>query len=163
MAESTIVKTKRDGTITIKDQSGANSLIMAYEEGNFTLNIPGPAVQLFLDRGEIGSTPSIRFGDEAPMSGSFSGYLRDVYDATYATLFGILTDQPPAGWTPTMGATSEVKTWQVVYTIEGTNHGDSADHTITMNHCRLTGSLTEGYPINLACNFTAYDVFPTTV
>lgn len=159
MPESTIVKTKRDGLIEILDSSSSVIYTVAFEEGNFNLTIPGPAVQMFLDRGVIGTTPSLRFGDDAPMTGSFSAYLRDIYDAGYNTLMGIMTDQVITG-TPSLGATAEVKTWKIRWTFEGTNHGDSADHTILLDHCRLTGSIAEGVPALLTCNITAYDLYP---
>lgn len=159
MPYSTIVKTKRDGLIEILDGTDTVIYTVAFEEGNFSLTMPGPAVQMFLDRGQIGSTPSLRFGDDAPMTGSFSAYLRDIYDAGYNTLVGIMTDQVITG-TPTLGASAEVKTWKIRWTIEGTNHGDGADHTITLGHCRVTGSIAEGVPALITCNFTAYKLYP---
>ena len=70
MAYSTIVKTKRDGTLVITD--GTNSVTVAYEAGDLSLDIPGPTVNLFLDRGQFGSTPSIRYGDDQPITGTFT-------------------------------------------------------------------------------------------
>lgn len=160
MPESTIIKTKQDGLVEILDGTSTVIYTVAYEEGNFNLTVPGYSVQMILDRGRIGSTPSLRRGDDAPMTGSFSANLRDIYDAGYNTLMGIMTDNVVTG-TPTLGSTADVKTWHLRITFEGTNHGDSADHTVTCNHCRITGSVAEGDPTVLTCNFTSYALYPT--
>ena len=160
MAESLIVKTIRDGTLAILDGSDATIYTVAYENGDFNLTIPGKVTNAFLDRNSFGSTPSVRFGADQPMTGTFSAHFRDVYDATYNTLIGLACDQVITG-TGTLGATGEVKLWKMKWTIEGTDHNDSADHTITCSHCRFTVALTDGDPNNIAMSFTSYQVYPT--
>ena len=163
MAISTIVKTKRDGTLAIKDgASSPDTFTIAYEAGDLSITIPGPATNAYLDRGVLGATPSVRYGDEQPITGSFTAYLRDLSDGAYVTLAGILSQSgSAASWESTLGANAEVFAVQLVYTIEGTDHGDSADHTITLNHCVLNGSISEGDPSTISINFTSYDSLPT--
>ena len=164
MAISTIVKNKRDGTLVLTDNAAAKSLTIAYEAGDFTLNVPGYSVSHYPDRGAIGSPPSIRHVDDQPMTGTFTAYMRDISDATYATLEEIILG--PSGyvgsnWVSTMGANGEVFTVTATWTIEGTNHGDSADHTVACNYVYMTGSLSDGDPNMINITFTAYDLFPT--
>jgi hypothetical protein len=161
MAESTIVKTLQDGTLKISDNAGANSYTISYESGDFSLDVPGIASQNFLDRGQFGSTPSVRNGDDQPMTGSFTFHQRDIGDATDVTTPEFFLNDLPAAWVGTLGANGEHLLLTLLWTIEGTNHGDGADHTITCNFCRITGSLSEGYPNTGSISFTSFDVYPT--
>lgn len=163
MPESTIVKTKRDGTITFSDLGGANTYTVSYEAGDFSLTIPGTTVNNFLDRGRITAPPAIRYGDDQALTGSFSGYLRDAADATYATLTEILTQSGEVGasWTSTMGANGEVFTLKIVWTISGLIHGDPSDHVLEFDYCYVTGSLTEGDPNVVNIDFTSFVTLPT--
>ena len=163
MPISTIVKTKRDGTLTILDNADANSLVVAFEAGDFALTIPGIQEQVFLDRGEFTATPALRDGDDQPMTGTFTAYLRDISDAAFATLEEIITNTGfvSSTWVSTLGANAETRVFTFRWDIEGTDHGDASDHRITCNFCKFTGSLTEGVPSTISGAFTAYDVFPT--
>ena len=166
MAESTIVRTKRDGIIAITD--GTRTYTVAYEPGNFTADIPDVAVNLFLDRGVIGTTPSIRKGDEAPMSGSFSAYMRDILDTagspTYVTLLDlclILSGEYAATtWVSTIGASSDVTTWTLTWLVDGTFAGES-DKTMTFTFTVLRAKISEGDPNMIEVSWTSYQKHPT--
>ena len=163
MAESTVCKTNRDGTITIADLAGTNSYTIAFEAGDFTADTPGAEILLFLDRGEIGATPCVRKGDEATQSGGFTAYMRDVTDAATETAMDFIhqTGFVGASWVSTLGATAEVETVSVLVTIAGTVHGDGADHTVLYNHCRLKGSWNEAQPNIISFTWTSYELYPT--
>ena len=164
MAISTVVKTKRDGTIKIEDGT-TNDLTVAFETGDFNLTIPGAAVVANLDRGAFGGTPSLRYSDDQAMTATFTAYLRDLSDASYATLEEIILQSGDVGtnWVSTLGADAEVLTFNVVFTIEGTDHGDASDHTLTLPHCVITGSLAEGDPDTVSISITSYANFPTAI
>jgi hypothetical protein len=53
MAESTIVKVPRDGTIVLKDNGGANSYTVAYEDGNVSFGRQKAERIVIRDRGSI--------------------------------------------------------------------------------------------------------------
>ena len=162
MAESTIVKTKRDGTISFADLGASNTYTVAYEAGDLTIDIPGPTVTNSLDRGIMGATPSLRYGDDQPMTGSFTAQLRDISDATDQTLFELIAKSGAiGGWTSTLGANAEVAAVTLTFQIEGTDHGDAADHTVVCNHCVVTGGISEGDPSTISISFTSYDLYPT--
>lgn len=164
MAESTIVKTKRDGTITFRDGTTptAEEYTIAFEAGDLNIAIAGRTVNLFLDRGVMTDPPSIRFGDDQPMSGTFTAQLRDLNDAAVATLTDFLTNTGffATDWVSRGGPNAEVKTVQIIWTIAGLDHGDPADHTISADHCYLTGSIADGDPVTLSVAFTSFDLFP---
>jgi len=163
MAESTIVKTKRDGTLTFSDNGAASSYIVAFEAGDLSITVAGRTVSLYLDRGVMSDPPAIRYGDDQPMSGSFTCQLRDATDAATETILDILTQggHVASTWVSTGGANAEVFTVDLTWTIEGTDHGDAADHTIVLKHCYVTGSVADGDPGTVSVTFTSYDLYPT--
>ena len=164
MAESTIRKNKRDFTVVLSDNATAHSYTIAFEPGDIAINVPGTTVSLALDRGRITSPPSIRYVDDQPHTITLSAYLRDISDASYATITEFIAG--PSGyvgttWVSTMGANGEVPTWTVTITVEGTDHGDAADHTWVSNYCYVTGSIGDGDPATVSLSITSYDVYPT--
>lgn len=165
MPESTIVKTKRDGTITLRDGTSPTPLeyVVAFEAGDLNVAIPGRTVNLFLDRGVMTDPPAIRYGDDQPMTGSFTAQLREVTDASVSTLVDVLTQSGyfASDWVSRGGANAEVKTVQITWDIEGTDLGDASDHQIVCDHCYVTGSVADGDPVTISVSFTAYDLYPT--
>jgi hypothetical protein len=161
MALSTIVKTLRDGTLTISDNADSNSVVVAFETGDFSLTIPGPAVNMFLDRNRITSPPSLRYGADQPMTGTFTAYLRSLDETGADVLEQLVLLGIPDGWVSTMGASGEVKTVTLEWGIEGSDHGDDNDYSLTCNHCAVSGSITEGDPTTVSFAFTSHDLYPT--
>jgi len=151
MAESSVVKVKRDGTITLLDGAGTpKTYTVSAEPGDFSMDVPAETRNDFLDRGRL--VGSVRYGDDQPVTGSFSVYFRGGTsdDGAAAALIDILNGDAfsygTAAWTSTLGANAEVKTVDIVLTIEGTNHGDAADHVITIPDCSLQYDFAEGDP-----------------
>lgn len=163
MAESVIVKHLRDGTLTYK--VGANSYTFAYEQGNFQLQVPGPTVALYLDRGRITDPPSIRYNEDQPMNGSFSVYFRDLSDPNYVTAMELVlkAGQYASLWGTSMGANGEVKTGTLTWEVAGASHGDAANHAMDLPYCTLSGGAADGNPNLVTMNFTSYAVYPSSV
>ena len=143
MPASTIVKTKRDGTLTFTDNL-ANSLTVEYEAGDFSMSVPGPSVSDTLDRGVM--TGALRYTDDAPITATFTAFLRDISDASWATLSEIIMQSGDVGsnWESTLGPNSEVFTLDLLWTVAGSSHGDPNDHTVGLGRCVVNGSLSEG-------------------
>lgn len=166
MAESTIIRVKRDGQILLADSGAAHTYTVAYEPGDFNYAVPDYTIVNMLDRGEIGTTPSIRIGDEQPMTGGFSAYMRDLGDTAnaYATLLDIahryLTRYVTTNWVSTMGSSSDVFTITIQLTIDGSFCGE-ADKTLSFPFCVFRANGAEGDPNTVACTFTSYAVRPT--
>jgi hypothetical protein len=160
MAVSTVVKTNRDGTLTVKDGTGTPlELVIAFESGDLSFTVPGPTVNAHLDRGELGATPSLRYGDDQPCTGSFSAHLRHPTDATDEVLMDLITQSGQIGtnWVSTLGATAEVQAYTFVFDIA---HA-SETYSVTFNHVVFTGTVSEGNPSTIQINWTAYDLYPT--
>ena len=166
MAESTVVRTKRDWLIEITD--GTNTYTIAYEAGDFKYDVPRYAVNNFLDRGEIGPTPSLRKGDDQPMTLGWSTYLRDLGDTAepeaYQTLLDLLSfytgGYTDDNWTSTLGSNSDVETWTVNATCDGTAFGE-ADKTLQFPFTSLRGSVANGDPDTITVAGTSYRTQPT--
>lgn len=160
-----MVKTKRDGAIIAADNSGfggANVATLEKEPGDFSMSAPQEARNNFLDRGRLVS--SVRYGDDQPLTGSFSFYFRDTTDAGEATWFDILNQSGyvAANWVSTLGANAEVFATDLRYTIEGSDHGDGADHSITITDTSYDYSLADGDPTTASVNWQSHtDVRPT--
>ena len=165
MAESLIVKNKRDGTLTLFDFGSVNSLIIPFRVGDLSIAVPTPTINNYLDRGRITSPPSIRYVDDQPISGSFTAYLRDLEDAAYACLFDLLTTRGggASSWVSRMGSTGEVFAVMARWDIAGTVHGDPSNHRIELDYVCMNGTVSEGDPSQIAVNFTSFALNPTTV
>lgn len=146
MAESTVVKVRRDGTISIKDGAGSPlTYTVAYENGDFAFGVDKEGRIVIRDRGAI---VGLRKGDDPVNSLSFSVHFRAMaITGTNATLLDVI--HRTGAWaaaTSTGGTGYEQFLVDVVMTIEGTDLGDSADHTATFTKVLLTYDFKEGDP-----------------
>jgi|TARA_R110002110_G_scaffold16328_1_gene71036 hypothetical protein len=162
MAHSTVLKNFRDGTLVVADGAALTHTVL-YEEGNFSASglVSGQKeVAAYMSRGDLAS---LRHTNQTFPSGSFTIHLADVSDATDSTLIDALTKQ--GSWsaaTSTLGASAEVYAVSLALTIEGTNHGDSADHSITMDDCHCSVDVAEGDPSSVSVSFTCYGTVTLT-
>jgi len=155
---SSVVKNFTDGTIKVEDGAGSPaSYTCTFDEGN--LSISGLAQQLnevatYESRGTL---KSVRHTARSYPSGSFSLMLTDVSDGSDSTLIDFLMKQGShSGLVSTLGANADVYAVKVTLTVEGTDHGDSADHTLVMDDCHCMVDLAEGDPNTVTVNFTVY-------
>ena len=83
MAYSVVPKTRRDGEIELIDGTGpAVTLIVSYEEGNLSIDVPSAYSTLMTrDRGDISS---VRKQEQNVITGSFSFNLRQFTDTGLA-------------------------------------------------------------------------------
>ena len=137
---------------------------MKYEPGDFNYSVPGVAVDNYLDRGEIGSAPSLRDGDDAAMSLGFSAYLRDLGSSTYATLLDIAHRYAGqyvlTNWVSTLGsATGLPFTITITLTINGATLGES-DKSVSFPFCVFRANGKEGSPNTVDCSATSWAVKP---
>lgn len=139
----------KDGTIVITD-GAALSFTVIYEDGD--LQVTGlmssqMETQVFKDRGipysarETERTEAIEF--------SFTCHaMAIVGDNTTATIGDIVLRQKvwSAYTSTTPAANGDAKTVQVAFTGERTDLGATADTTLTLKYCRLSGDFGEGLP-----------------
>ena len=160
MAYSTIVKTKRDGVLTLKDGTGTPvTLEISYEEGNVTFDTPKAAQSVIRDRGAI---VNVRKGDDEPSAtGSFSAYFRQFTDASEAgDILDFINKTGNYSSNVSTGSTGtpyvEFYCIDIEYICDSSLSGDADDHIATLSKCVCTASFTEGDPSSFTINFTCY-------
>jgi len=160
MAASTQVEVKHftDGTITLKDGTGTpRELVCAFSVGDYTLSGSKHTMRETIAYQARGVLNTLRKGAAIFATGSFSCQLADYYDATAET---VITFLKGAGGSSANVSTSTTKgdvyTLTILISVEGTDLGDSTDHTISLADCDCTFDLAEGQPNSIAINFTVY-------
>ncbi len=158
MAISSVVKNFRDGTLTLEDGAGSPaSVIIQYEAGDFSLSGLHQSTKettTYLDRGDLAS---VRHTNRTFPTFSFSAHLTDLSDGSENTLPDIILKSGNFGSAvSTLGASADVYTLKLTWTIEGTDHGDTADHVITLDDCRVSLDIAEGDPNSFSVSGTVY-------
>ncbi|MAH45426.1 hypothetical protein CMI37_06330 [Candidatus Pacearchaeota archaeon] len=184
MTESTIIHTKLDGELTLGSQctagggsfsasaginSGADTYTVSFEAGDLSLTIPQQNVSNYLDRGKIGSTPSLRYGDDQPITFSFSAYFRDLTDAAAPALVDIINNEGYAGsnWVSTLStsiASDDAEVFCIDLRWVVTNQGNAADvHKLVLPFCTVNCAIAEGDPNTVTINGTSWSLAPSVV
>ena len=143
MAITNVVKVRRDGTISIFDSGASNTLVVDYEDGNFTFDNGAEQAETVVIR-DRGSIVGLRKTDDPVGSLSFSVHMRSFTNSTVDNLCGVLDNEK--GWTSTGGTGFEPYMLDVRLTVEGTNHGDQADATATFTRVLMKWDFSEGDP-----------------
>ena len=166
MAASAVIKHFTDGTITLKDGTGTPvSLVVPFSVGDLSISgmetdTLGRTVNAYETRGVL---HSLRRGARVYPTVSFSAQLTDVTDATDKTLLDmILKRNSYSANVSTTAATGDVYTLDVVFTVEGTDLGDSADHVITLEDVHFTADVAEGEPNTISLSGTIYGTVTLT-
>ena len=143
MAISNVVKTSIDGQITLIDGTGSpNTFVVDFEDGDFSFSDDKTERIVMRDRGSI---VGLRKGDDAVASFQFSTYMRDFTDSGALTICDVIDKTGAAsGWASTGGTGVEQYLLNVEIESEGTGHGDTGDHQLTLTKCFLTWSFGEG-------------------
>lgn len=149
MALSSVPMIPRDGQITIEDNTGGTTIkhTVIYEDGDFSWDAMEEGYMtgvILKDRG-IGYT--MRKTEEQDLTFTFTAHATDFSDATEKTLQdAVLKLGAFASGVSVMGANADVWATKVIFTVEATNYGLSADHVATFAKCRLSVSFAEGVP-----------------
>jgi len=164
MAQSTVIKNFRDGTLTFSDNTGTPlTLAIQYEAGDFSIdNLNEGLVETtaYLDRGEFAT---LRKTNRVFPSFSFTAHMTDLSDATDKLLYDLA--RKTGAWTAavsTLGANADAMTYKLTWACEGTNFGDTADHTLVMDSCRITLSISEGDPNSFSVSGIVYGAITAT-
>ena len=162
MAISSKPKNFRDGTITLSDGSGSPiTLTVQYEAGDFSIDNVMQSqteVETYLDRGSFHNVRKTNF---APATFTFTATMTDLSDATEKCLWDAVNKSGAFAAGVSRGDT-DVWLLQVGLTIEGTDFGDAADHTLVLDKCHLTISFAEGSPNTFTLNGTCFGSISAT-
>lgn len=159
MAYSTAPKVRRDGKITLKDGTSptAVTLEVAYEEGNFAFDQTKSDRIVIRDRGTIGS---VRKGDDQPISGSFTIYMRQFTSASAGSVLDFINKT--GSYSSNASVSSTVATDEYAINIEFEVDGDAVgdddgDTTATFDTCICTASFSEGDPNTINVSFECFN------
>ena len=159
MAVSTIVGTKRDGQITLKD-SAAHNLILTLEVGDFSFEEPKADRTVIRDRGVISG---LRKGDDPVGSCSFTVHFTEFTNSTADNLMDFVYKRgPAAGYTSTGGTGFEQSLVDVEFKVDKTALGDSAAAVVTLGKVLLFASFSEADPDSLSITGEVYGSYAYT-
>ena len=158
MALSAIAKTKRDGLITLKDGTGSPvTMDVIYEDGDLSFEgISKHQAELiaFFDRGVF---YSVRKSNQKFVTFKFTAHFTELSDATNSNVYDFINfANKYSANVSTLGSTAEVKTISVLWTVEGSGHGDASNHTLLITHCACEISIAEGEPDKFTITGTSY-------
>lgn len=164
MAQSSRVKNFRHGTILLEDGTGTPlAHTVQYENGDFQvsgLSEGQKEVIAYLDRGVL---CDLQYGNQTFPTFSFTAHFTDLSDATDKLLVDACRKTGAfSAAVSTLGA-NKVYTIDLTWTIEGTDLGDSADHTFKLEDCRVTDvQISEGDPTSFTVSGTCYGAITAT-
>jgi len=145
MPVSQAVKVRRDGIIKLTDAAPI-SLVVTYEDGNFSANTLGPDEDRVVIR-DRGSIVGLRKGDDQVGTLSFSVHFREFSNSGSGVLLDWINGtQAGSALASTGGAGFEQFLCTVTMEIEGTDLGDNADGSAIFAKVLLTADFSEGDP-----------------
>ena len=157
---STIVKNFRDGTIKIQDNTGTPiAITVAYEEGNFSisgLQQDLTEVAAYMDRGSLSN---LRKTNQVFPTFTFSAYMTHFTSGgsgAISILEFIKQQDGGSSLTSQSASKGDVMTFEVQIKVEGTDFGDTSDHSITLQEAVLSVDYSEGDPSSFSVSGTAY-------
>lgn len=163
MAASTVIKHLHDGSLTLKDGTGTPvTLVIPFTMGDFTLSGLQETQRAVVAYETRGTLHTIRHSTRTYPTGSFTLALADFSDATNQTALDFLMQRNSYSANVSTLTPTEVYAVDLVWTVEGTNLGDPADHVATMTDCVCTLDLAEGEPNTLSVSFTMYGDYTQT-
>lgn len=159
MALSDIIKTQFDaGSIALADGTGTPlTATLRFDQADFSLSGVGPNLRNVNAYQSRATLHSLRQTDIAFPTGSFSCMLSEFSESGTGTFLDLILGQGAhSARVSTTSSIGDVMTFDLTFTMEGTDYGDSADHTIIMEDVHIVVDFSEGDPNTLTFNYTVY-------
>ena len=157
MAASTVIKHLYDGSIEVADGTGTPvTLAVPFTSGDLsidTLQESSRGIQAYQTRGSL---HSVRLAAREFPTVTFSAQLADLSDGTDGTLVDFVLKQGGYNANESTLTGSDVYAIKITLTVEGTDLGDSADHTIELDDVHCTMAIAEGEPDTVTISGTVY-------
>lgn len=160
MPASEIIKHFTDGSVTVKDGTAtAVTLTVPFTAGDVAISgiaadALGRATNAYETRGVL---VGLRRGAREYPTFSMSVMVADLSDGSNTTILDFIRKKGAyAANKSTTEAKGDVYTIDIVLTIEGTDLGDAADHTFTLEDVDCRADFSEGEPNTLTINGTIY-------
>ena len=159
MSYSTAPKVRRDGVIKLRDGTTPTpvSLTVDYEEGNFSFEQTKSDRTIIRDRGTI---KSVRRGDDQPITGSFSIFMRQFTSSSAGSVLDFINKT--GSYSGNVSSSSAVSTDEyainIIFEVDGDAVGDSDGDTLaTFDTCICTASFAEGDPNTITISFQCFN------
>lgn len=158
MAASSVIKHFTDGSITLSDGTGTPvTLTVPFSTGDLAVSGLAQKLREVVVYQTRGTANSIRHGARTFPTVTFTAHIADYSDGTETTAIDFFLKAGSfASNTSVSDNSPEVYTVDIILTVEGTDHGDPSDHTITMTNVACTIDVSEGEPNTLTVNGTIY-------
>lgn len=159
MALSNVVKNQFDsGTIVIEDGTGTPlSVTVRFDQADFSisgLKQVNRGTTAYQSRATV---HSIRHTAREFPTGSFSAMVSEFSESGTGTVLDMIHGTGGhSARVSTTASSGDVITFDITFTMEGTDFGDSADHTFTLEDCEIAYDFAEGDPNTLSFSFTCY-------
>jgi hypothetical protein len=132
-------------------------LVVDYEEGNFSFEQTKADRTIIRDRGTI---KSVRKGDDQPLTGSFTIYMRQFTSASAGSVLDFINKT--GSYSANVSSSSTVSTDEYAVNIEFEVDGDAVgdddgDTTATFDTCICTASFAEGDPNTITVSFECFN------
>ena len=156
MPVSTVLKNFTDGLVTFVDNTGAPiSAALKYDNGDFSVSGMRVGMQVTTRYQGRGVFRGSRLGEFEPLAFTITCQMADFTAATGSVnpLDIMRKAGPFALAVSKYGANAQLMAYNLVFSVEGTNFGDSADHTLTLANCEIeTIDFAEGDPNSFSIN-----------
>ncbi len=158
MPASTVVKNFTDGSLIIADGTGTPiDVTVKFANGDFSISGLKKALRETVAYQSRGVLSSVRHTAQTFPTFSFSAQMSEFTSASDNSLAdAVLKNGAFASAVSTLGANADVYTLNLTFRVEGTNFGDSADHSFTLGNCELSLDFAEGDPNTFTINGTVY-------
>ena len=158
MAYSTAPKVRRDGIIKLADGTGTPvTLVVDYEEGNFSFDQTKADRIVIRDRGTI---KSVRKGDDQPITGSFTIYMRQFTSSSVGSVLDFInrTNAYSANISVSSTVSTDEYAINIIFEVDGDAVGDADGDTLaTFDTCICVASFSEGDPNQITVSFECYN------
>lgn len=158
MAFSTIPKMRKDGTLTLLDNAGANTLEILYTDGDLNFTVTKPQAVILRDRGTI---KTVRNGDADPIAtGSFSVHFRQFTSGDAGGVLDFVNKTGAYASNVSTGSSGtpyiEEYCIDIKYEVDGTAVDETGTYTATISKAVCNISFTEGDASVINIEFVAY-------
>jgi hypothetical protein len=164
MPASAIVKHLYDGSITLKDGTGTPvTLVAPFTTGETSISGLAATLREVQAYSARAGTPQVRHTGRTYPSGSFTLQFTNWTGASGSSVYAFVNKIAPySANLTTLTNPGEVYAIDIVLNVEGTDLGDSADHTMTLTKCVCTADFAEGEPNTVTINFVCYGAISYT-
>ena len=149
MALNSVPMIPRDGVITLEDNTGGTTIkaTITYEDGDLSWDALGEGYMEHMFFQDRGIDYAIRKTNEQRIGFQFTAHATDFSDATEKTVQdAVLKLGAFASGVSVFGNNADAWGLKLVFTVEATNYGASADHVATFTKTRCKIAFSEGTP-----------------